>query len=96
MLAKGGAVTTIGSNPFIQAASTPQTGGADSARLAAQKAFFEAAMGRPAAPAAPVQAAASVAQPVRQDFRASPQMVAEAQDQPRKILRPGSLLNIIV
>ena len=26
-------MTTIGSNPFIQAASTPQTGGADSARL---------------------------------------------------------------
>jgi hypothetical protein len=91
MLAKGGTVTTIGSNPFIQAASTPQTGGADSARLAAQKAFFEAAMGRPAAP---VQAAAPVAQPARQDFRASPQTIAEAA--PQRILRPGSLLNIVV
>ena len=92
MLAKGGGVTTIGSNPFIQAASTPQTGGADSARLAAQKAFFEAAMGK-AAPAAPVQAAAP---PAQRDFRASPQAMAQAQDEPRRILRPGSLLNIVV
>lgn len=99
MLPERGGVTTIGSNPFIQAASTPQgangAGGADSARLAAQKAFFEAAMGK-SAPAAPVQASAPMAQPVQRDFRASPQTVAEAQDQPRKILRPGSLLNIVV
>lgn len=95
MLAERGGVTTIGSNPFIQAASTPQTGGADSARLAAQKAFFEAAMGK-AAPAAPAQAAAPVAPPVQRDFRASPQAMADAQEQPRKILRPGSLLNIVV
>jgi hypothetical protein len=86
-------VTTIGSNPFIQAASTPQTGGADSARLAAQKAFFEAALGRSSA-AAPVQAAEPVATPARQDFRASPQAMAEAT--PQRILRPGSLLNIVV
>ena len=96
MLAKGGGVTTIGPNPFIQAASTPPdtkgAGGADSARLAAQKAFFEAAMGK-AAPAAPVQAAAP---PAQRDFRASPQAMAQAQDEPRRILRPGSLLNIVV
>ncbi len=93
MFAKGGIVTTIGNNPFIQAASTPQTGGADSARLAAQKAFFEAAMGRPSAPAAPAQAAQPAPSPARQDFRASPQQMAEA---PQRILRPGSLLNIVV
>lgn len=96
MLAKGGGVTTIGSNPFIQAASTPQTGGADSARLAAQKAFFEAAMGKASAPAAPVAPTAPVAPAVQRDFRASPQVVAEAESQPRKILRPGSLINIVV
>jgi hypothetical protein len=95
MLAERGGVTTIGSNPFIQAASTPQASGADSARLAAQKAFFEAAMGK-AAPAAPIQAAALAPPPVQRDFRASPQAMAEAQEQPRKILRPGSLLNIVV
>ena len=94
MFAKGADVTTIGNNPFIQAASTPQTGGANSARLAAQKAFFEAALGRQSAPAAPVQAAEPVATPVRQDFRASPQAMAEAT--PQRILRPGSLLNIVV
>ena len=94
MFAKGAGVTTIGNNPFIQAASTPTSGGANSARLAAQKAFFEAALGRASAPAAPVQAAAPVAAPVRQDFRASPQAMAEGP--PQRILRPGSLLNIVV
>jgi hypothetical protein len=94
MFAKGESVTTIGNNPFIQAASTPQTGGAGSARLAAQKAFFEAALGRSSALAAPVQVAEPVAAPVRQDFRASPQAMAEAT--PQRILRPGSLLNIVV
>lgn len=87
-------MTTIGSNPFIQAASTPQTGGADSARLAAQKAFFEAALGRPSAPTAAARATEPEAAPVRQDFRASPQTMAEAA--PTRILRPGSLLNIVV
>ncbi len=89
-------MTTIGSNPFIQAASTPQTGGADSARLAAQKAFFEAAMGRAAAPAAPVQPVEPAPAPMRQEFRAAPQAVAEAAATPTRILRPGSLLNILV
>lgn len=87
-------MTTIGSNPFIQAASTPQTGGADSARLAAQRAFFEAALGRSGAPTAPIKAAEPVATAVRQDFRASAETMA--QTTPQKILRPGSLLNIVV
>ncbi len=94
MFAKGASVTTIGNNPFIQAASTPQTGGADSARLAAQKAFFQAAMGQTQA-AAPVRPVEPTPALVRQDFRASPQVVAEAAT-PTKILRPGSLLNIVV
>ncbi len=87
-------MTSIRNNPFIQAAATPRTGDVGAARLAAQKAFFEAALGRPATSAAPVQAPEPVAAPVRSDFRASPQTVAEAS--PQKILRPGSLLNIVV
>ena len=42
----------------------------------------------------PVQAAEPVAAPVRQDFRASSQAMAEAT--PQRVLRPGSLLNIVV
>ena len=63
---------------------------ADAARLAAQRAFFQQAMGRPAATAqTPVQAAAT---PVRTvELRPAPS--AEA---PAKILRPGSLLDIRV
>jgi hypothetical protein len=69
----------------------PATGtAADAARLAAQRAFFQQAMGRPAAPtAAPVQAAAL---PVR-TVELRPAANAEA---PAKVLRPGSLLDIRV
>jgi hypothetical protein len=75
--------------------------GADAARAAAQKAFFDAAMGRsaaPAAPAAPLAAAApraSVFAPAAPIQRAEirPDPSAEA---PTRILRPGSLLDIRV
>jgi hypothetical protein len=70
--------------------SKPATGtAADAARLAAQRAFFQQAMGRPAATAAPVQAAAL---PVR-TVELRPAANAEA---PAKVLRPGSLLDIRV
>lgn len=75
-------------------ASTPASGGA-----ATRSAFFQAAMGD-AAPARPAPAAAAVqmqaqtqAQPQRQP-PARPFVQPEAQ--PQKILRPGSLLNIVV
>ncbi len=75
---------------------TPPTGQApDAARSAAQKAFFDAAMGRAPAPAAPqtlarTAAAAPAAAPVqRAEIRPAPR--AEA---PAKVLRPGSLLDI--
>ena len=61
------------------------------ARTAAQRAFFDSAMGRAGAPAPaaePVKAAAPVAQ----------RMVRESlpEEPPKKILRPGSLLDIRV
>jgi len=66
--------------------------GADAARLAAQKAFFQQAMARPSAAApAPIQARAAVV-PVR-TVEVRPAPGAEA---PAKILRPGSLLDIRV
>lgn len=74
--------------------------GADAARAAAQKAFFDAAMGRAAAPAAPRAADASQAvgftpaamPPARAELRPA----ALPQDPPLRILRPGSLLDIRV
>ena len=63
---------------------------ADAARAAAQRAFFEAAMGKTAAPAASAPAPpAQVAAPVQRT--ADP-----AAGKPEKILRPGSLLDIRV
>jgi hypothetical protein len=69
----------------------PSTPGADPAKLAAQRAFFQAALGKtsaPQAPATPVAAAAP--QP--------PQRTAAvaAADAPQRILRPGSLIDIRV
>jgi len=61
------------------------------ARTAAQRAFFDSAMGRAgaAAPAAePVKAAAPVAQRVVRE--------SIPEEPPKKILRPGSLLDIRV
>ena len=82
---------------------------ADAARAAAQKAFFDAAIGRSAAPSPQVtpQAAAPAA-PAAQATRASffaavtsPPQRAEvrpdpAADPPARLLRPGSLLDIRV
>lgn len=67
---------------------------ADAARAAAQKAFFEAALGRTSAPApAPVaQAAPPVASGAAPVQRTPDPQAA----QPQKILRPGSLLDIRV
>jgi hypothetical protein len=80
--------------------------GADAQRSAAQRAFFDAAMGRaapPGAPAAPQAPAATVtatrasfftpAAPAapRAEIRPDP-----AADAPARVLRPGSLLDIRV
>ena len=69
--------------------STQRSGGADAARSAAQKAFFDAAMGR-APPTAP-QAATAAIIPQRAEVR--PAATAET---PTRVLRPGSLLDIRV
>lgn len=61
----------------------------DAAHLAAQRAFFQAAMGQAqatAAPAAPIEAPQQVNRVAQ----------ASASDAPQKILRPGSLLDIRV
>jgi hypothetical protein len=95
-------VTPIRPNAFPAPSSPTTVAGqaADTARAAAQKAFFDAAMGRsgaPAAPSAPAAAAAPQASAFtpaafqRPEIRPQPQ--AEA---PTKILRPGSLLDIRV
>jgi len=82
--------------PGMPLTSPAPNAGADAARLAAQKAFFQQAMARsagaaPAAAPAPIQARAAVV-PVR-TVEVRPAPGAEA---PAKILRPGSLLDIRV
>ncbi|THD77495.1 MAG: hypothetical protein E7812_16355 [Phenylobacterium sp.] len=62
---------------------------ADQTKLAAQKAFFDAALGKPAATVAAAQQTAPAAPAVRP--QRIPDPTAEA---PTKILRPGSLLDI--
>jgi hypothetical protein len=83
-------VTTIRPNVYPQQA--PLGGQRDDAgKLAAQRAFFEAAMGRAAGISAPA-APAEPATPVR-TVQVAPSAPAEA---PQKVLRPGSLLDIRV
>ena len=62
----------------------------DAARLAAQRAFFEVALGKPAAASASAAAAEAAPTPIRTaDLRPGP-----AAEPPARILRPGSLLDI--
>lgn len=75
-------------------ASTPASGQGAQTRAA----FFQAAMGD-ATPARPVAAPSTVqmqtmAQP--QQRQAPPKAFTQPDAQPQKILRPGSLLNIVV
>lgn len=82
-------MTPVRPSPFAAPAPAVQPQ-ADAARLAAQKAFFEMAMGRTPAPAAPAPAADAAA-PAR--VQRLPDPAAPA---PQKLLRPGSLLDIRV
>ena len=89
--------------PGFQNPSPQQGGVRQDARSAAQRAFFQAAMGQPAAPA---PAAQPQVQPQAQVQRAAaPQASAQPigriptnlpADPPTRILRPGSLLDIKV
>jgi hypothetical protein len=85
-------VTTIRPNVFPQ---QPPLGGQrdDAGKLAAQRAFFEAALSRTQGPSA--AAAAETAAPVRA-APAATGAAAPGSDAPQKILRPGSLLDIRV
>lgn len=80
-------MTPVRPSPFPAVPQAPQ---GDTARLAAQKAFFEVALGRAAAPA--VTAAPVDSPPVARAQR-TPDLAAAA---PTKVLRPGSLLDIRV
>jgi len=86
-------VTPIRPNAFPVQPSPPQ--GADAARQAAQRAFFDAAMGRSAGvqtpPAATPAASPTFAAVARAEIRPQPDAPA-----PAKLLRPGSLLDIRV
>ncbi|WP_312161296.1 hypothetical protein [Phenylobacterium sp.] len=76
--------------PPIFPTPQPQAQAAAPVRNPAQRAFFEAAMGRPAAPA---QQAQAPAQPAATAQRMPASLPAEP---PQKILRPGSILDIRV
>lgn len=86
--------------PVWPTATPPASGGAGNARAAAQKAFFEQALTK----AAPVQAQPTPVQAavVRAETRIEPaaqrvqSTFVQPTEQPRTILRPGSLLDIKV
>jgi hypothetical protein len=88
--------------PSAYPVQQPANPAADAARVAAQRAFFDAAMGRANAPAA---SAPSSSPPAAQALAAAraPAPVQRAQivpdpnaPAPAKVLRPGSLLDIRV
>jgi hypothetical protein len=85
-------VTTIRPNIHPQTHTRPQN--QDSAKLAQQRAFFNAAMGQAQTPA---QAAAAPVAPTASGAPAPTQRTASIPaEQPQKVLRPGSLIDIRV
>ena len=76
----------------ISPAAQPSRSVADA--RAAQKAFFDAALGKVQAPAAPQRAAPAAAAPQRP----SPILASTpaAEPSPNRPMRPGSLVNIVV
>lgn len=92
-------MTTPVRPPIVPPTQAAQPQRADPARLAAQKAFFDVALGKAAAPMAPAAsmapAAAAPTAPTAppKPVQRTPDLTAEP---PTKILRPGSLLDIRV
>jgi hypothetical protein len=91
-------VTPIRPNAFPVPPTAPSAAGvgAEAARAAAQKAFFDAAMGRATAaqPATPPSAQGFTQPPApAQVARVAPDSAAQP---PTRLLRPGSLLDIRV
>ncbi len=88
--------------PVWPTATPPAPGGAGNARSAAQRAFFEAALGKASAPQAQPQPAPAQAPVIRAETRPQPaaqrvqSSFVQPTEQPQKILRPGSLLDIKV
>ena len=86
-------MTPIRPNAFPTQTPTTVAGQAgDAARSAAQRAFFDAAMGRAAAPAPAAPAFTPVAAAKPAEIRPA----ATPTEPPARILRPGSLLDIRV
>lgn len=79
--------------PGMPPAQPASSAGADAARLAAQRAFFQQAMGRPAAAQTTAPTTAQAPAPPVRTAELRPAANAEP---PAKILRPGSLLDIRV
>lgn len=86
--------------PVWPTVQQPPSGGAGNARTAAQRAFFQAALEKTGAPQPQAQAiqtptirAETVPQPAAQRVRSE---FVQPTEQPQKILRPGSLLDIKV
>ena len=86
--------------PVWPAVTPPASGSAGNARTAAQRAFFEAALGKAGAPTAqpqpaptPAVRAETMPQPAAQRVRTE---FVQPTEPPQKILRPGSLLDIKV
>jgi hypothetical protein len=89
---QGPRVTTIRPNLYPQTQTRPQN--QDSAKLAQQRAFFNAAMGEAQAPA---QTAAPLVAPTASGAPAqTPRTASMPAEQPQKVLRPGSLIDIRV
>ncbi|HEX7886458.1 MAG TPA: hypothetical protein VF474_10815 [Phenylobacterium sp.] len=87
-------MTTIRPNLYPQTQQRPQA--QDSAKLAAQRAFFSAAVSQAAAPTA-AQATSQAAPPQASSAPPQAQRTAAAPtEQGQRILRPGSLLDIRV
>ncbi len=82
--------------PSVQPASTGGSGNAGNARSAAQRAFFDQALGKAATPQAqaPAVRTETVPQPAAQPVRNT--TFTASSEPPQKVLRPGSLLDIRV
>lgn len=86
-------MTTIRPNLYPQTQTRPQD--QDSAKLAAQRAFFSAALSQAQGAAAP-STTQGAAPAVSSAPAQAPRTAAAPPEQAQKILRPGSLLDIRV
>jgi hypothetical protein len=88
-------MTAIRPQPFPPTPPAAGAARADQAKLEAQRAFFQAALGKASAPVSPAVTTAATATPTPAPATLSRIPDAGA-EKPQKILRPGSLLDIRV